>query len=91
MRVKFSPQRCDLELTYKFNNEVITATLDGETDTFDFSTLPDGVAEEVESTLPINPVVSAKRENGVLEVTLLKFHGPDATEAERFPEPLEVG
>jgi len=89
MLVRWSPQRSDRQLSYQFDGETITATLDGQTDVFDFSGLPDGELDvsALETTLDICPVLAARRVNGKLEVTLLKFHGPDAPESERFPEP----
>jgi len=90
MLVLYSPQRADRSLSYTFPvPDVIEATLDGETDTFDFSALPDGELDvsALETTLDICPVLAARRVNGKLEVTLLKFHGPNAPVEERFPEP----
>lgn len=89
MLVRWSPQRSDRSLSYEFDGETITATLDGQTDVFDFSSLPDGELDvsALETTLDICPVLAARRVNGQLEVTLLKFHGPNAPESERFPEP----
>lgn len=92
MLVHYSPQRADRQLSYAFPRpDVIEATLDGVADTFDFSTLPDGAeAVDFQTSLDPCPVLSAKRVSGRLEVTLLKFHGPDAPESERFPAPQEV-
>lgn len=101
MLILYSPQRNDnARLSYSFDGEVITATykridaagnvLESMTDTFDFSSLPDGVAVGVETVLPVNPIISARREDGVLKVELLNFIGPDATEEERFPTWKEV-
>jgi len=91
MLIHYSPQRSDRQLSYEISGETITATLDGQTDTFDFSGLPDGAeAVDFQTSLDPCPVLSAKRINGRLEVTLLKFHGPDAPESERFPAPEEV-
>ena len=89
MLVRWSPQRSDRSLSYQFSGETITATLDGVTDRFDFSDLPDGELDvsALETTLDICPVLAARRVNGQLEVTLLRFHGPDAPDSERFPEP----
>ncbi len=88
--VKYSPQRSDRTLSYDFNGDTITATLGGEIDTFDFSEMPDGEAAQIESTLNPCPVLEARRVNGHLEVTLLRFHGPKASSEERFPQPEEV-
>ena len=99
MLIKFSPQRNDDKLTYEFKDETIKATLNGITDTFDFSSLNEGdeVARneetgqlEIDTTLPLLPILNAKRENGQVIVTVLKYHGKDAPEDERFPAPLEV-
>jgi len=89
MLIRWSPQRSDRQLSYQFDGETITATLDGETDTFDFSGLPDGELDvsALETTLDICPVLAARRVNGKLEVKLLKFHGPNPTPQEAFPEP----
>lgn len=90
MLVHYSPQRADRQLSYAFPApDIIEATLDGVTDRFDFSGLPDGELDvsALETTLDICPVLAARRVNGQLEVTLLRFHGPDAPESARFPEP----
>jgi hypothetical protein len=93
MKVKFSPQRSDSQIEYSFSGEVITATMNEVTDIFGLSKMPDGKAmtAEIETTLPVNPILSAKRENGVLWVELLNCIGLEATEAERFPDWQEVG
>ena len=90
MMIHYSPQRSDRELSYAFPQpDVVEATLDGQMDVFDFSGSPDGELDvsALETTLDICPVLAARRVNGRLEVTLLRFHGPDAPESERFPEP----
>ena len=58
------------------------------TELFDFTGLPDGVAEVhlFETDLPINPFVSAKRVNGILELELINYIGANASEQERFPK-----
>ena len=88
MLVHWSPQRSDRHLTYTFDGEAITATLCDKTDTFDFSALPDGELDvsAMETTLDICPVLAARRVDGQLEVTLRRFHGPNALESERYPE-----
>lgn len=86
MRIKYSPQRSDVPLSYAFSGDIITATMGGKTDTFDFSGLPAGRAAISDSTLDPCPVLSAERTNeGELVVTLRTHHGPNAPESERFP------
>jgi hypothetical protein len=91
IRLLYSPQFSARRIEYQLEGEVLTATLDtGETDTFDFSALPDGRAEEVSTSLPIQPIVSAERVAGVLQLELLKFMGLDADHDTRFPTWQEV-
>ena len=94
MRILMSPQVMleDQRFDFVFSGESITATFDGETDTFDFSGLPDGEVDfsKIETTLPINPILIARRVDGVLSVELLNFISEDASDAERFPEWIEV-
>ena len=94
MRILMSPQVMleDQRFDFVFSGESITATFDGETDTFDFSGLPDGEVDfsTVETTLPYNPIIIARRVDGTLSVELLNFISEDASDAERFPEWIEV-
>lgn len=75
--------------------QTLTAERQGETlivngTTFDFSQLAEG------ETLPRSAINSewfagdVTRINGELHLTLLFPHGPNASEAERFPEPITV-
>ena len=99
MIVHFSPQRNDDYIIYSFESEKIIVKIGTKIDTFDFSSLQEGdiVARneetgqlEIETILPLLPILDARRENGRVVVTVLKYHGKDAPEEERFPEPLEV-
>jgi hypothetical protein len=80
MLVHWSPQRSDRKITYQVDAETITATLDDQSETFDFSVLPDGEAAEITSVLDPCPVLAAKRVNGELHVTLLRTVGPRPTD-----------
>lgn len=96
LKILFSPQVHETDrFIYEFGDQAIKVELNGKTDTFDFSGFPDGVLqledqeteeELVETELEINPLLSAKKENGILYVELLNFIGLDATEEECFPE-----
>jgi len=99
MLIKFSPQRADDYIIYSFESERIIVKIGTKIDTFDFSSLREGdiVARneetgqlEIETILPLLPILDAKRENGQVIVTVLTYHGKDAPYEERFPEPLEV-
>ena len=84
MHIKYSPCRpagtSEPRYTYQFAADTITATYTAEgvepiSDTFDFSTLPNGEAqvELIETILPENPIRSAKRVAGELYVELLRY------------------
>jgi hypothetical protein len=83
MHIKYIPLRpagtAEPRFNYTFNAATITATYTAGgqpiTDTFDFSTMPDGEAqvELIETTLPENPIRSAKRVDGELYVELLRY------------------
>jgi hypothetical protein len=90
MWIKYSPCRSDDNLVYTFDGEKVIANFNGQVDVFDFTEMPDGKAENIETTLPLNPIISAKREEGILYLELLYFHGPNPTHEERFPDWQEV-
>ena len=94
MRIYKSPQVGVDEKRFKFefSGEAITATFDGISDTFDFTGLPDGEVDfsMIETVLKCNPILKAQRVDGTLSVELLNFISEDASEAEKFPEWIEV-
>lgn len=99
MIINFSPQRADDYIIYSFKSEKIIVKIGTKIDTFDFSSLQEGdiVARneetgqlEVETNLPLLPILDARRENGEVIVTVITYHGKDAPYEERFPAPLEV-
>lgn len=59
-------------------------------DVFDFTNMPDGIVEEITTTLPVNPIIKAKKVDGVLELELLKYHAKNATKDELFPKKVVI-
>ena len=94
MRIYKSPQvRADEKrFGFEFSGEMIVATFDGVSDTFDFTGLPDGEVDYsmIETILEYNPILKATKVDGILSVELLNFIPEDSTEAEKFPEWIEV-
>jgi hypothetical protein len=92
MRVLYVPQvSFSSKIEYKFMNDSITATINVASDTFDFSSMPDGAEiTNITTTLSINPIVEVNRINGVLQVKLLNFITTEATEKEKYPDWIEV-
>lgn len=79
------------KIEYHFDGEMITVKWGEYEDIFDFTNCPDGMVEKVDTTLPENPILEARREDGVLYVKLLKFISPNAPDSEKFPDWVEVG
>ena len=94
MNIKYSP--CvsfdRKRFTYVFDGEKIEVAFDGVREIFDFEGFPDGEMDSflVETALKYNPIISAKKVDGILSVELLNFISEDATEEEKFPEWIEV-
>lgn len=82
MRIKYSPQVNSSKIKYTFKDNIITATINGKTDIFDFTNIPDGIAKNIETNLEINPIISAKKEDGILYVELLNFIDENETRQE---------
>lgn len=95
MKILFIPQVRDNErITYEFEENSFKATHKGKSDTFDFANLPNGelelyddeTGEELIETDIENPIVSARKEDGVLYVELMNYIGVNASYEERFPD-----
>ena len=86
MLINLSPIRSDRDLEITKTGE--TLTINGES--FDFSQLADG------ATLPREAINcqwvcgDVERINGELIIPILLPHGPNASDAARFPEPITV-
>ncbi|MDD2019049.1 tail fiber assembly protein [Pseudomonas putida] len=81
MLIKLSPVRADVELTVFKQGDSLT--LNGLT--LDFSPLPEGASLPATATGCEWVVGDVVRINGQLIITLSLPHGPDASEAARFP------
>lgn len=90
MIVKTVPQRTDkvLHVTIDVLAETVIARIGEIEDTFDFSQFPDGEIDNIETILPVNPILKAKRENGELYLEVLHWYqDANAPEEVRFPQP----
>lgn len=89
MKLIITPQRADKTVKYSVSGDALTVMLDGESDTFDFSEMPDGCATEFCSSLEPCPVLIAVKKDGELSVTVTGFYGEDASALEKT-ERVEV-
>lgn len=97
MQILYVPQfNFNDTITYEFDGNKITATINGESDVFDFTGMMDGTAQSwgrepnITSSLPVCPIIDAIITNGVLSVRLINYIGNNATDEEKFPEWVTV-
>lgn len=93
MRIYKSPQvrMDDKRIDYSAKGDKLTVTIEGVSDTFDFTNVV-GVLNmvSVRTTLSFNPIQKVERKNGTVEVTAINYIGQNATDEERFPHFQEV-
>ena len=71
-----TPQRSNYKAEYNVENDVLTVSIDDVSEIFDFTGLPEGIADEIlVETLPINPIVSAEKIGETINITTIQFYG----------------
>lgn len=86
MLINLSPVRMEEQLVARVDGEVLYLN----DEPFDFTPLLDGASiarEAIDSKWFAGPV---ERSSGVLSITLVLPHGPNAPETTRFPQPITV-
>lgn len=86
MIIQLSPIRSDRSLLLEKTGDILT--INGEP--FDFSVIPDEGLLSNDAITSDFIISDVERKNGEIELTLLCPHSSDATEAQRFPEPITV-
>lgn len=82
-----TPQRADMKIKYVVDGDILNVTIDGVTEEFDFTGLPEGRMTEVEpEILTINPIVTAEKIGDEITITLIRFYGEDEKEVFEFGE-----
>lgn len=78
IKITETPQYSSFKYTYEIEGDVLTLTMNKETEVLDLTELEDGKAESIElEVLPINPVVSIEKTGDTIEVTLIRFYDSD--------------
>ena len=81
IKIKETPQLAPYTYTYDITGDILTITMNDKVEVFDFTDLPDGIAESIElEVLPVNPVVSIEKAGEIIEVTLIRFYDSDEKE-----------
>lgn len=91
MKLIISPQRSDYIYSYALSGDILTVTIDGVSDEFNFTGLSDGTAGEIVTSLPVNPVICAEKINGELTVRIIAFHGENASDEEKTEREVVSG
>ena len=78
LNLNLTPQRSDIKINYTIDNDILTVSINGLEEIFDFTDLPDGIAEEIiAETLPVNPIISVEKNGDDINITAIKFYGLD--------------
>lgn len=77
----YEPQESSYKAEYIINGDILTVTIGESTETFDFTGLEEGMAEEIiAETLPINPIISAKKIGDTINIEVIRFYNADEKE-----------
>ena len=100
MIILLSPQVRDFnKIWYEIKNQKVTATINDNSDTFDFADMPDGILQMedeegnrlIETVLDEVPILGATKENGVLTVEILfTIDMNEQDERLLFPKPMTL-
>lgn len=100
MNVLMSPQvRFSDKIWYEIKEDRVTATINGISDTFDFTSMPNGKLQlygsegesMIETVLDEVPILGAERTDGVLTVKLLfSIDSSEKDERLLFPKPMKL-
>lgn len=81
INLTYTPQRADIKAEYIVNNDILVVKINDITETFDFTGLEEGKAEEIiAEVLPINPIVKVEKIGDTVNVTVIRFYGADEKE-----------
>ena len=87
INLELTPQRNDdvRDLDYKIDGDILTVKLNDTEEVFDFTGLPEGIAEEIEvENIKWNPLVEVKKSDGVIYIRAIRFY--NETEREEFED-----
>jgi len=70
-----TPQRADFKAEYITDNDILTVKINDKTETFDFTGLAEGKAEEIiAEALTINPILNAEKTSDAINIEVLRFY-----------------
>ncbi len=92
IKLSYTPQRADMRAEYITNNDILTVKIGEVEETFDFTGLEKGIAEEIiADVLPINPIISAEKTHNIINIKVIRFYNSDEKELfENVTDNLEI-
>lgn len=76
-----TPQYSPFKYEYEIKGDILTLTMNSQSEVLDLTELEEGQAESIElEVLTINPVVSIEKTGEVIEITLIRFYDDDEKE-----------
>ena len=77
-----SPQRSDKnKISWEVDGDILTVNLNFKEEVFDFTGLPEGVAEDIEiENLSMNPLSNVQKVGDEISVTILRFYNESEKE-----------
>lgn len=74
MQVLYNPQHNSHDKSvFSFEEDIVTISINGDSEVYDFTNLPDGAATEIKSSLPHCLISSAERKDGKLYIQLTYY------------------
>lgn len=100
MKVYLLPQvNNEIKTNYIFDKESLKISINGITESFDFTNVPNGVLDMydhdtgkllIDTSLDPFPIVKAERKDGVLYLELINLIDSDASNQEKFSDWIDV-
>lgn len=75
----YTPQRSDFyRAEYITNENLLTVKINNIVETFDFTGLEEGIAEEIiVKELPVNPIVKVEKTGSTINITVIRLYSED--------------
>lgn len=71
----YTPQRADFKAEYIVEDDTLTVKIGEAEETFDFTGLEEGVAEEIiVEELPVNPIITVKKTGKEINIKVIEFY-----------------
>lgn len=81
INLSYTPQRADTKVEYIVINDILTVKINQKMETFDFTGLEEGIADEIiTEILPISPIVSVEKTGDTIDIKVIRFYNAEEKE-----------